>query len=98
MEPEKWTEPLDASEEGPGCCSANYYLNVIEGSLDSMHINVYTTEIQPKKLRPVMVFIHGGGFVSESSSSVLYSPEFLLQKDIVFVSFNYRLTVFGEKV
>lgn len=61
VEPEKWTEPLDATEEGSGFWGVNFMTNVIEGCLDAMHVNVFSTEIQPKKLRPVMAFIHGGG-------------------------------------
>lgn len=42
-----------------------------------------------------MVYIHGGAFVRGSSSILIYGPDFLLQKDVVFVSFNYRLGAFG---
>ena len=39
--------------------------------------------------------IHGGGFCRGSSRTDLYGPDYLLQKDIVFVSFNYRLGPIG---
>jgi carboxylesterase type B len=39
--------------------------------------------------------IHGGGFCRGSSRTDLYGPDYLLEKDIVFVSFNYRLGVIG---
>lgn len=42
-----------------------------------------------------MVWIHGGGFVSGSSKSELYGPEFLLPEDVVIVTINYRLGVLG---
>lgn len=43
-----------------------------------------------------MVFIHGGGFQSGSSNSNLYGPDFLIARDVVLVTINYRLNIFGE--
>lgn len=43
-----------------------------------------------------MAFIHGGGFKSGDSSELMYGPDYLLAKDIVFVSMNYRLGVLGK--
>lgn len=42
-----------------------------------------------------MVYIHGGAFTRGSSGTEFYGPDFLLQKDIVLVTFNYRLGAFG---
>lgn len=58
-------------------------------------MNVYTRELKPTKLRPVMAYIHGGAFYRGSSSPEIYSADFLLQKDIVLCIFNYRFGVFG---
>jgi len=44
---------------------------------------------------PVMVWIHGGGFKFGDGSETVYGPDYLLSKDIVFVSMNYRLGVLG---
>lgn len=44
---------------------------------------------------PVMVWIHGGGFVSGGSSIQIYNPEAIARQGIVVVSFNYRLGRFG---
>lgn len=43
-----------------------------------------------------MVWIHGGGFMMGSSGEEFYAPDYLLEKDIVFASFNYRLGAFGK--
>lgn len=43
-----------------------------------------------------MVWIHGGGFKFGDSSEMIYGPDYLLSKDIVYVSMNYRLGVLGE--
>lgn len=48
------------------------------------------------KPKPVMVWIHGGGFMTGSSKSEVYGPDYLITKDIVFVSFNYRLGFLGK--
>jgi hypothetical protein len=49
----------------------------------------------PKDLKAVMVWIHGGGFMAGSGTSVLFGPDHLLTEDIVFVSINYRLGILG---
>ena len=45
---------------------------------------------------PVMVWIHGGGFMSGSGSSPLYEGTHFAEEGVVFVNFNYRLGVFGN--
>ncbi|KAK3923637.1 Venom carboxylesterase-6, partial [Frankliniella fusca] len=42
---------------------------------------------------PVMVYVHGDGFLTGSGWK--YGPEFLLDRDVVLVSFNYRLGALG---
>lgn len=45
---------------------------------------------------PVMVWIHGGGFKTGSSSERYLGPDLLLQKDVVLVTINYRLGAMGK--
>lgn len=45
---------------------------------------------------PVMVWVHGGGFITGSSKSEIYGPEFLVAEDVVLVTLNYRFGVLGE--
>lgn len=42
-----------------------------------------------------MVWIHGGAFCRGSAGTEMYGPDWLIQKDIVLVSMNYRLGAFG---
>ena len=42
-----------------------------------------------------MVRIHGGGFLVGSSNFTFYGPNYLLDKDIILVSINYRLGILG---
>jgi carboxylesterase type B len=47
-------------------------------------------------LLPVMVFIYGGSFNSGDNKAANYGPHYLLDKNIVLVTINYRLNVLGE--
>lgn len=42
-----------------------------------------------------MVFIHWGGFFAGRGSSDIIGPEYFMDQDVILVSFNYRLGVFG---
>lgn len=42
-----------------------------------------------------MAWIHGGAFKTGSSSEFYHGPDYLMQKEIVLVSFNYRLGALG---
>ena len=45
--------------------------------------------------RPVMVFVHGGGFVTGSSQAALYDSRAFTRDGVVLVTVNYRLGVAG---
>jgi len=47
---------------------------------------------------PVMVWIPGGGFSSGHGGMRLYGPKFLMDKDIVLVTINYRIGLLGNNV
>lgn len=49
--------------------------------------------LQRTRPLPVMVFVHGGAFWS--GTGAIYGPELLLERDVVFVNFNYRLGPLG---
>lgn len=93
--PEKWTEPIDVTKEPPCYVRINFEGLVVQGQEDAAIINVYTHETNPTELKAVLVWIHGGGFVTGSCQTDMCGPDYLLQKDIVVVSFNYRCGVFG---
>lgn len=46
---------------------------------------------------PVMVWIHGGGFIHGSGSRFLYGPDFLVAEGVIVVTINYRLGALGKK-
>ncbi len=62
---------------------------------DCLFLNVWTPGADDKK-RPVMVWIHGGGFAYGSGSQPIYQCDGLARfGDVVTVSVNHRLNVFG---
>jgi carboxylesterase type B len=96
--PQPWTGIRDATKDGSECYSREMLFGTLVGSEDCLFLNVYTQQLRldtNNKLKPVMVWIHGGGFSTGSSKSDLYGPEFLLTEDIVLVTINYRLGIFG---
>lgn len=64
---------------------------------DMLRINVWTPAVNDGRRRPVLAWIHGGGFVSGSSQELRpYDGERLARvHDVVLVSMNHRLNVFG---
>jgi para-nitrobenzyl esterase len=66
------------------------------GNEDCLTLNIWTAQTATDQLRPVMVFIHGGGNVQGSSSRTIYDGRNLTQKGgVVLVTINYRLGALG---
>ena len=64
-------------------------------SEDCLHLNVWTNGLDARK-RPVMVWLHGGGFTSGSGSYTMYDGANMARKhDVVTVTVNHRLNSFG---
>jgi para-nitrobenzyl esterase len=64
-------------------------------SEDCLNLNIWTAAKNAEEKRPVIVWIHGGGFMSGSGSVPLYDGTEMAKKGVVFVSINYRLGIFG---
>lgn len=62
---------------------------------DCLYLNIWKSSSSNDK-KPVMILIHGGGFVNGHGSAELNCPEFFVQNnDCIVVTFNYRLGAFG---
>ncbi|XP_070498722.1 carboxylic ester hydrolase-like [Chironomus tepperi] len=85
-----WTGTLDATQYGPMCMQNKKHFNVSE---DCLHLNVFTKNLGSTSLKPVIVFIHGGSF--EEGSALNHRPLYLMDRDIVLVTINYRFGPFG---
>jgi len=64
-------------------------------SEDCLYLNVWAPAFKDGKKLPVMVWIHGGGFVGGSGSDQRSDGALMAAKGVVVVSFNYRSGVFG---
>lgn len=89
---------LDATVEGDECYSKHQVLLTPVGSEDCLKLNVFTHSISNEAKKPVMVWIHGGGFTAGSSKIEAYGPNFFMCEDIVLVTVNYRLGIFGTNL
>ncbi|XP_023017623.2 esterase FE4 isoform X1 [Leptinotarsa decemlineata] len=92
-----WMGIRKATEAGNICCQIGSKPGTTKGVEDCLNLNVFTRELfdKEKELKPVMVWIHGGAFVTGSNDPDMFGPDFLLTKDIVLVVVNYRLGLLG---
>lgn len=93
--PDCWEGVRDASSFGNRAIQPDMPISGLqEKSEDCLYLNVWT----PKKGKslPVMVWIHGGAFIMGSSSDPMYDGRVFAEKgNVIFVSMNYRLGIFG---
>ncbi len=64
-------------------------------SEDCLYLNVWTSAKSAGDRLPVIVWNYGGGFTGGSGSEPRYDGEALAKKGVVFVTYNYRLGMFG---
>ena len=64
-------------------------------SEDCLYLNLWMPADPPEAKLPVMVWIHGGGYVAGSSSEPRQDAGNLSKKGVLVVSMNYRMGVFG---
>ncbi len=92
LPPQSWTEPVEALAYGGASLQRGDEANQSE---DCLFLNVWTPGADRER-RPVMVYIHGGGYSTGSGSSPLYDGTRLSRRgDVVVVTLNHRLNVFG---
>ncbi len=96
----KWTHPRDARASGAACPQVLDLDDPAEDgdrnmSEDCLTVNVWTPRADTK-MRPVMVFIHGGSLEEGSAEDSWYDGAALAARgDVVVVSLQYRLGAFG---
>ncbi|MFD0361379.1 carboxylesterase/lipase family protein [Nocardia sp. GCM10030253] len=100
-----WTDIRDATHQGP---TAPQPRRDVFGALDmspyfgpgwipgadylTLTIRAPATQDRPA---PVMVFVHGGGFVAGSTRAALYDGQSFARDGVVLVTVNYRLGIPG---
>ena len=95
QEAQPWSGVRDGSRFGADCAQAGRDAPTAPGSSeDCLFLNVWRPVGAPRKL-PVMVWIHGGGFVAGSGAQPDFSGEAFARQGVVLVTINYRLGRFG---
>lgn len=93
-----WSGVYDATAPKMACIQKVFsedFAPYVNQSEDCLYINVWTTA-SSKPLKTVLVWIHGGGFTFGSSYQHWYDGSALAAlHDVVVVTFNYRLNIFG---
>jgi para-nitrobenzyl esterase len=103
--PESWTGVREAFQNGhsspqvappPGAIGWGLRSNAQQGE-DCLVLNVFTPGPNDSRKRPVMVWIHGGGYAYGSGGSLAYDGTNLARgADVVVVCINHRLNIVGH--
>lgn len=97
--PEPWTDVDDATAFGPACPQpGNRIIDLGPGSVqdeDCLFLNVWAPR-HGRERKPVMVWVHGGAYFLGSASQPVYDGASLATNgDVVVVTINYRVGIFG---
>jgi para-nitrobenzyl esterase len=97
--PRAWTAVRVAGEYGSDCMQNPFPSDAAPlgtpPAEDCLYLNVWSPAKPGPAPLPVMVWIHGGGFVNGGSSPAVYDGSHFARRGVVFVSMNYRLGRFG---
>ncbi|AUX39966.1 carboxylesterase [Sorangium cellulosum] len=91
-----WTEPRDATRPGSPCPQTpTAYTPIGSVDEDCLYLDVITPRSgDPERLRPVMVWLHGGGEAT-GAGSAFDARRLAVGGDVVVVTINFRLGIFG---
>lgn len=91
---------FDKVEGSEDCLYLNVYTNNVSECLNilkrQLHSIYPAQQLSPAKPRPVMVWIHGGGFIIGEANRDWYGPDYFMKEDVVLVTIQYRLGALGK--
>jgi len=94
-----WSAVRDATQAGADCMQKPFDGDAapleVTPAEDCLYLNVWRPAGSSAKPLPVMVWLHGGGFVNGGSSPAVYDGSGLARQGVILVSLNYRLGRFG---
>jgi para-nitrobenzyl esterase len=96
-----WTQPRDATRFGSSCVQPADFEG--PGSEDCLFLNVWTPEAPSDAPKPVLFYIHGGGWVRGAGNmsgmqgieNTLDGQHLAETEDVVVITLNYRLGALG---
>ncbi|XP_031622630.1 esterase E4-like [Contarinia nasturtii] len=92
-----WIDPRDAFDFSNDCTQFNFQTNEVFGNEDCLYLNVYAPVEAIEQANDgnfsVIVYVMGEAF--QSGSAQHYGPDFFIEKDVIVVTFNYRLGPIG---
>jgi para-nitrobenzyl esterase len=96
-----WQGVRDASKYGQNAAQAGWGSGsgtIAEGSSeDCLYLNLWLpAETKPEAKLPILVWIHGGGFVGGSGAGPATSGEEFAKQGVILMTFNYRLGRLGH--
>jgi para-nitrobenzyl esterase len=90
----RWTTTLDATQFANHCPQSAGVFGRASDTEDCLFLNVFVPRARAHGLRPVMVWIHGGGLVTGESDDY-DAARLAAQGNVVVVTINYRLGALG---
>lgn len=97
QDPDPWEGVLECNDFGPVARQiVPWYPDSIQNENELFSVNVWTQGLSDGKKRPVMLWLHGGGFhVGASNDPMTYGKALAKKGDVVMVSVNHRLNILG---
>lgn len=97
QDPDAWDGILECKDFGPVAKQVvPWYPDSIQNEDELFSVNVWTQGLKDEKKRPVMLWMHGGGFhIGASNDPMTYGEALAKKGDVVFVSLNHRLNILG---
>lgn len=95
---EPWDGVWDATYHRAKCIAFSVTTppDPLPGDDDCLYMNVYTPEVKENADgKPVILFIHAGYFHANSGDDDLFGPDYIVEHDVILVTFNYRHSVTG---
>ncbi|XP_055310975.1 juvenile hormone esterase-like [Sitodiplosis mosellana] len=94
---ESWNHVLDAFEHGKICVQPGKLVpQPFAQSEDCLTLNIFVpANIKTDEKLAVLLFIHGGGYAEGSSNDYFHGPDFIIEKQTIVVTINYRLGLLG---
>jgi para-nitrobenzyl esterase len=97
QDPEAWEGVLECNDFSPAAKQIVPWIpDSVQNEKNLFSVNVWTQGLADGKKRPVMLWLHGGGFhVGSGNDPMTYGKAMAKKGDVVYVSVNHRLNILG---